>query len=275
MVKKMKSSPAKPSPLKTSPRMSPKMSPKLSPRMAAAAAPAIAKEPKDLVSLVASMPGDLEFIREGSKVRCKHTRHEMPGVLEVVLTHIRGGKFTRAKEGKCVHEKLDLESYGPHIQQHTSNAKLLFCALTGQTMKKAPAVVAKHVKGKRYLAAVKAQEEEEAVPAATKQRRVKKEGEDYVGPFAKKKKKKRTAEDASSANGEKAAKRAKTEGDASRSEEKEDAAPSGGGVVVKDLKKLQERKEKVRLKNKIKSKEKKMKMKMQEGGKAAVATTTS
>lgn len=129
-----------------------------------------AKDETTLEACLASRAEDLELLSNGAKVRCKRTGHEMPALLEKVIEYVNSKKFLKAKAGTKTMEDLDFSKYEPHIVQHNSNSKMLYCSLTKQKLAKVISVVEKHMNGRRFKEALKQHEEQAAKPKPEKRK---------------------------------------------------------------------------------------------------------
>jgi len=110
---------------------------------------------------------DLEFYRDGSKVRCKSTKHEMPAVLMQVREFISGPKYLKYKSMYSI----DFSMHEPYIIRHQYKNKFLYCTLTKTTLPMDPKKVEKHVSSVKYKAGVAESEARDARRKAKMQKR--------------------------------------------------------------------------------------------------------
>jgi len=104
---------------------------------------------------------DFEIFREGTKVRCTLTRHELPARIEDLEAYIKTKKYLACKrKGGGNDPDFDFSKFLPHIVQNLKEPKALFCQLTGQRLNKNPAEVEKHMNGKRFKRALQEAEEQ-------------------------------------------------------------------------------------------------------------------
>jgi len=123
-----------------------------------------------LETCLASRSAELELLASGAKVRCKLTGHEIPAILEKVVEYLNSKKYLKAKAGTKTKEDFDVSKYEPHIVQHSSDSKILYCTLTKQRLAKVTSVVEKHVNGRRFKEALKQHAEEAAKPKPEKRK---------------------------------------------------------------------------------------------------------
>lgn len=64
--------------------------------------------------------------------------------------YLKGKAYKRGLESN-----FSVADYSEYLDAHFTNPKLLFCRLTGQKVVNKRSVVEKHVKGKRYIKALK------------------------------------------------------------------------------------------------------------------------
>jgi len=92
-------------------------------------------------------------VTANNRIRCAITGHEMPLRKSAVEQHIGGKKFQRlAKEWKTPTE-VD-ESRREHLEKNTKNEAMLYCKLTGRTIKDEEIHIQRHIHGKKFLKAL-------------------------------------------------------------------------------------------------------------------------
>ena len=115
----------------------------------------------DEISQFVEKHKDFEIFREGTKVRCTLTRHELPARIEDLEAYIKTKKYLACKrKGGGNDPDFDFSKFLPHIVQNLKEPKALFCQLTGQRLNKNPAEVEKHMNGKRFKRALQEAEEQ-------------------------------------------------------------------------------------------------------------------
>eukprot|EP00451_Oxyrrhis_marina_P003795 CAMPEP_0204275458 /NCGR_PEP_ID=MMETSP0468-20130131/26047_1 /ASSEMBLY_ACC=CAM_ASM_000383 /TAXON_ID=2969 /ORGANISM="Oxyrrhis marina" /LENGTH=214 /DNA_ID=CAMNT_0051251801 /DNA_START=51 /DNA_END=695 /DNA_ORIENTATION=+ len=100
----------------------------------------------DALSKLVTEHQDLEFIKDGSKVQCKSTGHEMKAEFDVVSSYVNGGKYKKASW-----YKQDFSKYEPWLTQHKKKPSFLFCTLTNKMVPKDPAKIEGHMKNKDFV----------------------------------------------------------------------------------------------------------------------------
>ena len=148
----------------------------------------------DEISQFVEKHKDFEIFREGTKVRCTLTRHELPARIEDLEAYIKTKKYLACKrKGGGNDPDFDFSKFLPHIVQNLKEPKALFCQLTGQRLNKNPAEVEKHMNGKRFKRALQEAAFERALQKGLEAEEQAKEREERFA--ATKEKNKRKAEE--------------------------------------------------------------------------------
>uniref|UniRef100_A0A7S3UKJ5 Uncharacterized protein n=1 Tax=Oxyrrhis marina TaxID=2969 RepID=A0A7S3UKJ5_OXYMA len=100
----------------------------------------------DALSKLVTEHDDLEFIKDGSKVKCNSTGHEMKADFDVVNSYVSGGRYKKASW-----YKQDFSKYEPWLTQHKKKPSFLFCTLTNKMVPKDPAKIEGHMKNKDFV----------------------------------------------------------------------------------------------------------------------------
>ena len=97
---------------------------------------------------------DLCLVKDGAKVQCKLTKHEMSLRADGINSYLEGRKYTRARAAGLAcsgpaAKDFDYSSY-PHLIPHKKDKKFLWCTLTMAKVPRDPVAVKKLVEGRHY-----------------------------------------------------------------------------------------------------------------------------
>ena len=98
----------------------------------------------ELETLVANHE-HLTFVRNGEKVRCTLTKHDVVADLEAVNKHLKSKSYKKA-----MWYAHDYSKYEPYIVAHKRDSKKLYCTMTKMTLNKIPDQIEKHYNGKKF-----------------------------------------------------------------------------------------------------------------------------
>merc|ERR1711990_842756 len=92
----------------------------------------------------------------GKRIKCVLTGHEMVPKLEVVQHHINGKKFLRlAKEWSVpTKEELEYKQNTNFLQEHKKKSNMLYCKLTGRSIKNETIHLQRHLRGRKFKKAL-------------------------------------------------------------------------------------------------------------------------
>ena len=103
------------------------------------------------------------------RIKCGITGHEMPAKEAIVRQHISGKKFLRlAKEWKKPdeaqstnrwlekkkHKKEKNLTFRTFLETHTKHENMLYCKLTGRSVRNEEIHIQRHIKGKKFKKAL-------------------------------------------------------------------------------------------------------------------------
>jgi len=91
-------------------------------------------------------------LTSNDRIKCNITNHEMVARRETVLAHMSGKKFVRlAKEWrKPTATELALASDQKFLVAHKKRKEMLYCKLTGRSIKNETIHVQRHISGKKF-----------------------------------------------------------------------------------------------------------------------------
>ena len=111
----------------------------------------------------------LTFIRNGEKVRCTLTKHDVVADLEAVKKHLKSKSYKKA-----MWYAHDYSKYEPYIVAHKRDSKKLYCTMTKMTLNKIPDQIEKHYNGKKFKRRRKEFEEKQKEKKEREKRRAEK-----------------------------------------------------------------------------------------------------
>lgn len=92
-------------------------------------------------------------LTSNDRIKCGITGHEMPAKNDVVNQHVNGKRFKRlAKEWKKPTEIVLTNR--EHLVENKKDAKLLYCNLTGRSIKNETIHIQRHLYGKKFQKAL-------------------------------------------------------------------------------------------------------------------------
>merc|ERR1712227_105686 len=90
---------------------------------------------------------------ENNRIKCGITGHEMPAKEATVRQHISGKKFLRlAKEWKKPDEAQATNR--TFLETHTKHENMLYCKLTGRSVRNEEIHIQRHIEGKKFKKAL-------------------------------------------------------------------------------------------------------------------------
>jgi hypothetical protein len=90
------------------------------------------------------------------RIKCGLTGHEMVPKEQVVKSHIQGKKFLRlAKEWTApTTDEIEYSNNSKFLQEHKKKNDMLYCKLTGRSIKKETIHLQRHLRGKKFKKAL-------------------------------------------------------------------------------------------------------------------------
>ena len=98
----------------------------------------------ELETLVANHE-HLTFIRNGERVQCTLTKHELLTDVAAVRNHLKSKAYRKA-----TWYAHDYTKYEPYVVAHKRDPKKLYCTLTKMPLNRIPDQIVKHVNGKKF-----------------------------------------------------------------------------------------------------------------------------
>ena len=98
-----------------------------------------------ILNLVESID-HLTLSKDGKRVRCSITGHEMTSDVDVVKSYLKSKKLHKMKEMS----DYNFDKLAPYVIPHNRDESKMFCVLTKEKIDRIPSVLEKHVNGKRF-----------------------------------------------------------------------------------------------------------------------------
>ena len=117
----------------------------------------------ELQALLDAEGGALALTAAG-RVRCEHTRHEMPALAAAVRAHVSSARYGKAKEVAAA-----MAQFAPHIVPSADDPKKMMCKLTGKLLPRKEEVVWAHMMGKKFVKALEMVEAKKVKKEATEE----------------------------------------------------------------------------------------------------------